>query len=58
MGNIPYLESKCWLIRVIDGMDALEALERIPCDQNNRPIQDIRIKEIHIHANPLADNSE
>jgi peptidyl-prolyl cis-trans isomerase-like 3 len=44
-------------IRVIDGMEALEALERIPVDDSSRPIQDIRIKEIIMHANPLADQS-
>jgi peptidyl-prolyl cis-trans isomerase-like 3 len=43
--------------RVIDGMDSLEALERIPVDDSSRPIQDIRIKEIIIHANPLAEQS-
>jgi peptidyl-prolyl cis-trans isomerase-like 3 len=42
---------------VIDGMDALEALERIPVDAKNRPVQDVRIKEIIIHANPIADAS-
>lgn len=42
--------------KVIDGMDALEALERVPTDPaTSKPIQDIRIKEIIIHANPIAD---
>jgi peptidyl-prolyl cis-trans isomerase-like 3 len=40
--------------KVIDGMDALDALERLPVDDASKPLQEIRIKEIIIHANPLA----
>jgi peptidyl-prolyl cis-trans isomerase-like 3 len=43
--------------RVIDGMDALDALERIPVDNSSRPLQVIRIKEIIIHSNPIAEQS-
>ena len=43
--------------RVIDGMDALEALERIPVDKQNRPLQQIKINKVKIHANPIADGT-
>lgn len=44
------------VIRVIDGVDStLDALEKLPIDEKNRPLQDIRIKSITIHANPIAD---
>lgn len=43
--------------KIIDGMDALEALERIPVDGSNVPLQKIFIKEITIHANPIADEA-
>ncbi len=43
--------------RVIDGMDALEALERIPVDKQNRPLQHIKINKVKIHANPIADGT-
>lgn len=42
--------------RVIDGVDTtLDAIEKVPVDEKNRPIQEIRIKSVTIHANPLAD---
>ena len=41
--------------RVIDGFDTLDALEKVPVDEKNRPIQDVKIKTVMIHANPIAD---
>jgi peptidyl-prolyl cis-trans isomerase-like 3 len=42
--------------RVIDGADStLDAIEKTPIDAKNRPLQEIRIKSITIHANPIAD---
>lgn len=42
--------------RVIDGADStLDAFEKIPIDEKNRPLQEIRIKSITIHANPIAE---
>jgi peptidyl-prolyl cis-trans isomerase-like 3 len=43
------------LNRVIDGMDTLDFLERMAVDTSNRPKQQVRIKSIKIHANPIAD---
>ncbi len=46
------------LYRVIDGADStLDAMEKIPIDEKNRPLQEIKIKSITIHANPIADKS-
>ncbi|KAI8895049.1 cyclophilin-like domain-containing protein [Globomyces pollinis-pini] len=55
-GKQSHLDSKYTVFgKVIDGMDTLEALERVPVDSNSRPTQDIRIKYVKIHANPIAD---
>lgn len=44
--------------RVIDGADStLDAMEKIPIDEKNRPLQEIKIRSITIHANPIADKS-
>ena len=44
------------LDRVIDGMDTLDDLEKVPVnDKNYRPVQDIYLRRITIHANPIAD---
>ena len=40
---------------VIDGWDALAAIERVPCNEKHRPLNDVRIENITMHANPLAD---
>jgi peptidyl-prolyl cis-trans isomerase-like 3 len=40
---------------VIDGIEILDALERVPVEGKKcRPVQEIRIESIVIHANPLA----
>lgn len=41
--------------KVIDGWDTLSAIERTPCNEKHRPVSDIRVESITIHANPLAD---
>lgn len=41
--------------RVIDGFDALEELEKLPVNSKNfKPLTDVKIQYITIHANPLA----
>merc|ERR1712157_672336 len=37
---------------LIDGAETLDAMERTPVGKKHRPITDIRIKSITIHANP------
>lgn len=42
--------------RVIDGFDTLDCIERAPVvEKSYRPVTDIRILTITIHANPIAD---
>ncbi|ORX54667.1 cyclophilin-like protein [Piromyces finnis] len=41
--------------KVIDGMETLEALEKISVDEKYRPIQEVKIKSVKILANPIAD---
>lgn len=44
--------------RVIDGVDStLDAVEKVPVDDKHRPIQEIRIKSVTIHANPIAEKA-
>jgi cyclophilin family peptidyl-prolyl cis-trans isomerase len=40
---------------VINGLDVLERLERIPADANDRPTEEILLKSVTIHANPIAE---
>lgn len=41
--------------RVIDGFEALEELEKLPVNTKNfKPLNDVKIQYISIHANPLA----
>jgi peptidyl-prolyl cis-trans isomerase-like 3 len=43
------------LCRVIDGLETLEQLEKLPVNPKNyKPLTEIRINNITIHANPLA----
>lgn len=52
----PHLDAKYTVFaRVIDGMDTLDAMEKVPVDANHRPIQEFKIRSITIHANPIAD---
>lgn len=41
--------------KVLDGWDALAAIERVPCNEKHRPLAEVRLESITIHANPLAD---
>lgn len=42
--------------RVIDGWDVLDELERAPVeDKTYKPLTDIHIQDITIHANPFAE---
>jgi len=54
--RLPHLDTKYTIFgKVIDGADTtLDALEKLPVDEKYRPIQDVRIYSITIHANPLA----
>ncbi|KAK9723039.1 Peptidyl-prolyl cis-trans isomerase cyp10 [Basidiobolus ranarum] len=56
-GKQPHLDTKYTVFgKVIDGADTtLDAIEKVTVDEKNRPIQDIRIRSVTIHANPLAE---
>jgi peptidyl-prolyl cis-trans isomerase-like 3 len=43
------------LSRVIDGLETLDAMEKVPVGKKNRPLTDIVIESVTIHANPLAN---
>eukprot|EP00614_Pseudopedinella_elastica_P005979 CAMPEP_0172597914 /NCGR_PEP_ID=MMETSP1068-20121228/17900_1 /TAXON_ID=35684 /ORGANISM="Pseudopedinella elastica, Strain CCMP716" /LENGTH=175 /DNA_ID=CAMNT_0013397575 /DNA_START=29 /DNA_END=556 /DNA_ORIENTATION=+ len=52
----PHLNNKYTIIgRVIDGFEVLDAMERVPSGKKDRPLTEIKLKTITIHANPLAD---
>jgi len=40
--------------RIIAGFDTLDAMERVPSDEKDHPIKEIKINSVTIHANPLA----
>ena len=40
---------------MIDGWDGLAAIERVPCNEKHRPLSEVRLERVTIHANPLAD---
>ncbi|KIM84335.1 hypothetical protein PILCRDRAFT_818682 [Piloderma croceum F 1598] len=53
----PHLDTKYTIFgKVIDGADsALDAMERVPVNNKNRPLSEIKLTHITIHANPIAD---
>ncbi|THV07237.1 cyclophilin-like protein [Dendrothele bispora CBS 962.96] len=54
----PHLDGKYTIIgKVIDGADStLDAMERIPVNNKNRPLSEIKLERVTIHANPIADS--
>ncbi|SBS83501.1 peptidyl-prolyl cis-trans isomerase, putative [Plasmodium ovale] len=42
--------------KVIDGLDVLSILENEPVGEKNRPVKDIIIQSVTIHANPIAED--
>lgn len=53
----PHLDGKYTILgKVIDGADStLDAMERVPVNNKNRPLNEIKLTHITIHANPIAD---
>jgi len=43
--------------RVIAGWDTLEMLEKLEVNHKHRPLKEIRLKNVTIHANPLAEEN-
>jgi peptidyl-prolyl cis-trans isomerase-like 3 len=42
--------------RVIDGMDSLDYVEKVQVDHKHRPLNDVMIRSITVHANPIAES--
>ena len=40
---------------VIDGLEVLDKMEKVDVDAEDRPLQEIRLNKVTIHANPLAN---
>lgn len=65
MGSTPYLEgirstlslilTPC--VRVIDDSETLDLLEKVEVNHKHRPLKEVRLKGVTIHANPLADEN-
>jgi hypothetical protein len=48
------VSSRC---RVIDGFDTLDLLEKVEVNHKHRPIKEVRLQNVTIHANPLAEEN-
>ena len=54
-GAQPSLDLKYTVFgKVIDGFEVLDALEKVPVTPKFRPIKDVKLNFVTIHANPLA----
>jgi peptidyl-prolyl cis-trans isomerase-like 3 len=40
--------------KIIDGHQVLDRIEKTPGDERDRPVRDVKIVNVTIHANPLA----
>ncbi|XP_015222216.1 peptidyl-prolyl cis-trans isomerase-like 3 [Lepisosteus oculatus] len=52
----PHLDMKYTVFgKVIDGLETLDELEKLPVNEKTfRPLNDVRIKDVTMHANPFA----
>mmetsp|Transcript_4306 Transcript_4306/g.7848 ORF Transcript_4306/g.7848 Transcript_4306/m.7848 type:complete len:169 (+) Transcript_4306:64-570(+) len=44
--------------KLIHGNSTLDAMERVPVGKKDRPIHEIKITSVTIHANPIAEKEE
>lgn len=44
--------------KVIDGWDTLDLIEKEPTDAKDRPLNEVTIHTVTIHANPIAENEQ
>jgi len=51
----PHLNGKYTIFaHVIDGQSTLDKMEKVPTGPGDKPLQEIRLNRVTIHANPLA----
>ncbi|KTF96135.1 hypothetical protein cypCar_00031978, partial [Cyprinus carpio] len=52
----PHLDMKYTVFgKIIDGLETLDELEKLPVNEKTfRPLNDVHIKDVTIHANPFA----
>ncbi len=54
-GKQPSLDGKYTIFgQMVDGFETLDKLEKEAVGKNNRPLNDIKITNVTIHANPIA----
>lgn len=54
-GRHTSLDSKFTVFgQLIDGFETLDILESNPVDKQNRPLNELLIEDVEIHANPIA----
>ncbi|CEO96804.1 Peptidyl-prolyl cis-trans isomerase [Plasmodiophora brassicae] len=52
----PHLDNTSTIFgSLIDGFSTLDAIEKVPIGDKHRPVTDIVISSVTIHANPIAD---
>jgi peptidyl-prolyl cis-trans isomerase-like 3 len=49
------LSFSCVVCRIIHGVEVLDAIEKVPVDAKDRPMHEIKLLNITIHANPIAE---
>eukprot|EP00741_Cyanophora_paradoxa_P004215 tig00000789_g4093.t1 len=54
-GKHPHLNNNYTIFgRVIHGLETLDAMEKVPVDGKDRPLNPIKLERVTIHANPIA----
>ena len=56
--QLPQLDGKYTVFgHIIHGLDVLDELEKLPVKEGKsfRPLKDVAIQSVTIHANPIAD---
>ena len=47
VGGVPHLDGEYTVFgEVVNGLDVVEKIQNMPCDTNNRPLEDVRILKV------------